>query len=133
MSLGETVHHYREVRREKPRAPAPTEETVHRAIVAHLLHRSCPGVVWWHTPNGEARNAAIGGKLRGLGTRRGMPDLLFLRSGRLYALELKREGGKVSDAQRTMLMDMEAAGAVVAVSYGLDDALNRLEVWGVLR
>ena len=113
--------------------PTPTEEAVHRAIVAHLSHRAAPAVVWWHTPNGEARHAAIGGKLRALGTRRGMPDLMFMRAGTFYALELKREGGKVSDAQRSMLAELQAAGAVVAVAYGLDDALWRLGEWGILR
>lgn len=111
----------------------PTEETVHRAIVAHLARRAANGVVWWHVPNGEARHAAIGGKLRGLGTRRGMPDLMFLRAGTLYALELKREGGKVSDAQRSMLAELEAAGAVVEVAYGLDEALGALQRWGMIR
>jgi hypothetical protein len=126
-------HQQARSRSRKPRIPAPNEETIHRAIVAHLVHRAGGGVVWWHVPNGEARHAAIGGKLRALGTRRGMPDLMFMRAGTLYALELKREGGKVSDAQRAMLAELEAAGAVVAVAYGLDDALAKLGSWGVLR
>jgi len=113
--------------------PAPTEETVHRAIVAHLGHRATPGVVWWHTPNGEARHAAIGGKLRALGTRSGMPDLMMLRAGQLYALELKREGGRVTNSQLATLSDLQAAGAVIAVAYGLDDALATLTRWGMLR
>jgi hypothetical protein len=117
----------------RPLLVAPKEETIHRAIVSHLAHRAVPGTVWWHTPNGEARHAATGGKLRALGTRRGMPDLMFLKAGTLYALELKRDGGKVSDAQRSTLSELEAAGAVVAISYGLDDALWRLGEWGMLK
>lgn len=77
----QTTQQSRKTPSAKPRVPAPAEETVHRAIVAHLAHRAVAGVVWWHTPNGEARHAAIGGKLRALGTRRGMPDLMFMRAG----------------------------------------------------
>ena len=113
--------------------PAPSEATIHRAVVAHLEHRATAGVVAWHTPNGEARGAGVGGKLRGLGTRAGMPDLLLLRAGRLYGLELKRAGGRVSPAQSAMLASLEAAGATVAIAYGLDDALGRLLAWGLIR
>jgi hypothetical protein len=133
MLEGSTLQRQRKPSARAPGLPVPTEETVHRAIVAHLAHRGAAGVVWWHVPNGEARHAAIGGKLRALGTRKGMPDLMFLRAGTLYALELKREGGKLSEAQRAMLAELEAAGAVVAVAYGLDDALSRLGKWGLLR
>jgi hypothetical protein len=58
---------------------------------------------------------------------------MFLKVGTLYALELKREGGKVSDAQRGMLAELQAAGAVVAVAFGLDEALEKLGCWGILR
>lgn len=110
-----------------------TEEAIHRAVVAHVAVRVRPGVVYWHTPNGEARGAGIGGKLKALGTRAGMPDLMLLCCGRLYALELKRDGGRLTDHQRRTLSDLEAAGAVTAVAYGLDDALGRLTSWGLLR
>lgn len=110
-----------------------TEEAIHRAIVAHVAVRARPGVVYWHTPNGEARGPGLGGKLKALGTRAGMPDLMLLSGGRLYALELKRERGRLTDHQRRALSELEAAGAVTAVAYGLDDALGRLTSWGLLR
>lgn len=110
-----------------------TEEAIHRAVVAHVAVRALPGVVYWHTPNGEARGAGLGGKLKALGTRAGMPDLMLLCCGGLYALELKRDGGRLTDHQRRTLSDLEAAGAVTAVAYGVDDALGRLTSWGLLR
>ena len=44
--------------------PIAKEDQVHRAVVSHLAQRAVPGLVYWHTPNGEARAAGIGGKLR---------------------------------------------------------------------
>jgi hypothetical protein len=59
--------------------------------------------------------------------------LFVLHSGQLYGLELKREGGRVSEAQRQTLSDLEKAGARTAIAYGLDDALGRLRQWGLIR
>ncbi len=117
-----------------PRAvPTPTEEVIHRAVAAHLARRALGDVVHWHVPNGELRRPGVAGKLRAMGTRAGMPDMMLLRQGQLYGLELKREGGRVSEAQRATLADLEASGATVAVAYGLDDALCRLKGWGLIR
>lgn len=123
-----------ERRRSKaPRLPTPTEEVTHRAVVAHLERRAVPGLLYWHTPNGELRRPAAGGRLRAMGSRAGIPDLLLMRAGQLYALELKRDGGRVSDAQREAMAELSAAGAIVAVAYGLDEALAQLTAWGLLR
>ena len=123
-----------ERRRSKaPRLPEPTEEITHRAVVAHLERRALPGVFFIHVPNGEFRRPGAGGRLRAMGTRAGVPDLLLLRAGRLYGLELKRQSGKVNDAQRETMADLTNAGATVAVAYGLDQALAQLTAWGLLR
>ena len=123
-----------ERRRSKPpRLPEPSEEMVHRTVVAHIERRAMPGVVHFHVPNGEARGRGVGGKLKAMGTRAGVPDLLIVHRGCLYALELKRTGGRLSDAQRTTLAEFEAAGARTAVAYGLDEALGRLTEWGLIR
>lgn len=50
--------------------------------------------------------------------RRGIPDLLIVSggNGRLCAFEVKRPWiGRVSDAQRLAIKDLQAAGAVAAV------------------
>jgi hypothetical protein len=68
-----------------------------------------------------------------LGVRPGASDLLLWHEGRSFALELKAEGGRTTEAQRQFLADMKAAGAHVAVAVGLDDALAVLEGWQLLR
>jgi len=110
-----------------------SEEAIHRAVVEHLARRAPLGVVYAHVPNGEARGPGVGGKLKAMGVRSGMPDLIALYAGQFYGLELKREGGRLTEAQRKTLADLEAAGALTAVAYGLDDALGRLADWGMIR
>lgn len=74
-----------------------------------------------------------GAKLKAFGTRAGIPDLFVLKSGQLFALEVKREGGRVSAAQRAAMSDLEAAGAAVAVAAGIDAAIAQLEAWHLIR
>ncbi len=110
-----------------------TEEMIHRALVQHLQRRVSPGTVWWHTPNGDIRHKGAAGRLKALGTKAGMPDLLLLRDGQLYAVELKRDGGRLSDVQRERLMELAAAGALTVEARGLDAALSALKGWGLVR
>lgn len=112
---------------------AHDEDQIQAAVVLHLTIRATPGIVWWHTPNGGLRNVGEARRLKTLGVKAGVPDLLAVREGRLFAVELKAPGGRVSDAQREMLAALEAAGVATAVAYGLDEALATLESWCLLR
>lgn len=62
-----------------------------------------PGVVYWHTPNGgERRDAFEGKRLKQMGVKAGIPDLLFFNACRLYSIELKEPGAKrISPKQRS--------------------------------
>jgi hypothetical protein len=71
--------------------------------------------------------------LQGLGVTAGVPDLLLWHEGRSYALELKADGGRASDAQVEMLTRLKDAGVLTAVCRGLDPALATLEGWQLLR
>jgi hypothetical protein len=119
--------------RREARAPRPTEADIHAAVVDALRRLARPGVVWWHTPNGERRDARDGAKLARFGVRAGMPDLFVLIAGRLYGLELKRFGGRLSAAQRDMHMALTVAGATVTTAASIDDALVVLRRWGAIR
>ena len=121
-----------ERRRSKaPPLPVLSVETTHQAVVAHLERRPVPSCMCWHTPYGELRQPGNGSKLRAMGTRAGMPELLQLRAGQLYALKLKSEGGSASDVQRVAMAELTAVGATVGVAYGLDAALAQIAAWGL--
>lgn len=117
----------------RPMRIEPDESAIQCAIVDHLRLRGRAGMSWFHVPNGELRDAGTAAKLKRMGTRPGVPDLLLLIDGRLHGLELKRaRGGTVSEAQRVMHEEMRGAGAVVETARGLEHALDVLAAWGAL-
>ncbi len=112
---------------------ANPEAKIQRAVFEHLRTRAAPGVFAFHVPNGGYRRPIEAAIMKGLGVVAGVPDVICIARGRIYALELKSEAGKASPEQRGAIAAMEAAGAVCAVAHGLDSALARLEGWGLLR
>jgi VRR-NUC domain len=71
--------------------------------------------------------------VKGQGVRPGMPDLIVIKDGLPFGLELKAQGGRLSDAQAEALEAMRAAGADTGVTHGLDAALAWLTARGILR
>lgn len=117
----------------RPIKRAHDEDAIQQAVCLHLTVRAVPGLVWFHVPNGGSRSASEAGRFKSLGVRPGVPDLIALHCGRMFGLELKAPGGRVSPAQSEMLASLKAAGCQTAVAFGLDDALATLERWGLIR
>ncbi len=112
---------------------AEPEAEIQRAVMAHLRCRGVRGAFAWHTPNGGYRTPAEAGILKSLGVVAGVPDVLILHDGQLYALELKAPKGRPSSSQVRTMLALEAAGATTALAVGLDEALATLQRWGLLR
>ena len=111
---------------------AQPETQLQRSVIAQLQWRARPGVWWTHIPLGGLRSKVEAAILRGLGTARGTPELI-VADGKAHFLELKSAGGRATDAQRQCHEALRAAGAMVAVAHGIDEALAWLEVWNLLR
>jgi hypothetical protein len=107
--------------------PALPEQAIQRAVFQHLRQRGAPGTFCFHVPNGGWRSRVEARIFKGLGLTAGVPDVVAIRDGRVFALELKSEHGRLSDSQRATHEAMIAAGAVVGVAIGLDEALRWLE------
>ena len=105
------------------------------------------GLLWCHVPNeghgGYGKGAQIkGARLRAEGLKSGVPDVLIFdkcsveKDGAQVsysgcAIELKRQkGGRVSDAQKRWLVDLERAGWATAVCNGFEEAKKFLEGLG---
>jgi hypothetical protein len=124
----------------KPKQLHP-EDIIHAAIVQHLELRGQPGLVYWHTPNGSklggARTnsgvplAAI--RLKKMGLRPGVSDLVFLYRGKFFALELKSPGQRPTETQDAFMDAVNNADGYATWSDDLDRALRILEAWGLLR
>jgi VRR-NUC domain len=78
------------------------EYQIQAALAEHLRLRARPGT-WWSATNNNPRSAIAGAIGKAAGIRAGLPDLLLVKSGRVFGLELKRPGGRVSPAQRATI------------------------------
>jgi hypothetical protein len=79
----------------------PPEQALHEAVAA-MCHRLVAAPAQWaFYPAGAIQlTAAQSARLVRMGLKRGWPDLLILH-GKLYGIELKREGGQLSRTSGT--------------------------------
>jgi VRR-NUC domain len=110
-----------------PRRRARPEQQLQRAVFQHLRARGAPNVFAFHPANGGFRTPAEAAIFKGLGVVPGVPDVIIIRDGKTYALELKAEGGRVTPAQEKAIDDLRRAGADAGIAVGIDDALEWLE------
>ena len=103
-----------------------------RAVIQPIAWRARPGAFTFRVPNGGWRSRVEGAILKAIGTVAGVPDLIWIKNGQVYGLELKA-GGRPTEAQLATIAAMEAAGAYCCIAEGLDPALAVLEGWQLLR
>ena len=108
---------------------APSEGHEARCLLqwaAARIPRDLPPLV--HIPNGGARNAITGAKLKAEGTRPGFPDYALLVPRGTFCglfLELKkRKGGKVSAAQADWLDALRRQGYAAFAAHGWEQAAS---------
>ena len=116
--------------RRRPRRP---EDAIQRAVFQHLRARAAPNVFAFHVGNGGYRRPIEAKILHGLGVVSGVPDVIAIKDGRCYALEIKAEGGRLSENQERVLIKLRECGAMATHCHGLDQCLRLLEAWGILR
>jgi hypothetical protein len=109
------------------------EQQIQRAVFAHLRARGVPGLFAFHVPNGGYRRKVEAAIMKGLRVMSGVPDIIAIHRGQVFALELKPEGGRATAKQLETIAAIENAGAYTCIAEGLDRALAVLEQWGLLR
>jgi hypothetical protein len=103
-----------------------SEAAITKAVLAHWRARGVAGSLVASVPNMGARGQ--------YGLTPGVFDLIVIAPGLPCAfLELKTETGKLSEHQRAFGELCTKAGVLNAVAYGLDQALDVLSAWGVIR
>ncbi len=112
---------------------AKPEQAIQRAVFQHLKVRAAPGVFAFHVPNGGYRKPIEAAIMKGLGVTAGVPDVMVIFKGDVYALELKAEDGRPTEKQLEAVSNIRNAGGFACVVYGLDRALRCLEAWGILK
>ena len=89
----------------------------------HLAVRGVPGAFAFHPANGAYRKPVEAARLKALGVRPGVPDVIVIYRGKTYAIELKAESGRATAAQLQAIEDIRAAGGNAQVCCGLDCAI----------
>src|SRR5262245_17133005 len=115
------------MRRKRP------EQAIQKAVFDHIRTRGVPGLFAFHPANGGYRKPIEAAILKGMGVVAGVPDVIAIHQGRCYAMELKPEGGKLTENQERALIALREAGAEATHAHGIDQALQILERWGLLR
>lgn len=104
------------------------------AFAATLRQWAQDDWMWLHVPNGEARSAATGARLKRMGVKPGVPDYLFISpAGQAYFLELKRGNGALSETQIEFRDWCQAHGVPWHCARSYDEAVAAVTAWGVLR
>jgi len=102
------------------------------------LYESRMVFIFWSTPNellGSARSKgglARMARFKRMGLRPGVADLVIVKNGRIYFLELKSETGRQSEIQKKFQNDAIGVGADYALAHNLDEAIYALKIWGII-
>jgi len=128
---------------EEYRADRQTEEDIHKAVIEWADRQSVtkPALeLLFHVPNGGSRHGAEAKKLKEMGTRQGVPDLLLpypmwcekkdgvdLIKYLGIALELKSSGGRLRAEQAWWLRRFQSKGWAIAVERSFDAAKATIE------
>lgn len=125
-----------EGRRPRPRKALrtrPREIELHMAVARVLRMHARSDWQWTHVAHGEARDTRTAAKLKHMGLRAGWPDFVLVSpTGQFHALELKRDGETLSDAQGDFRMWSTRHGVPFVVAHSMRDVLTAFAVWHCL-
>jgi hypothetical protein len=123
----------RRPRARKAPVARPKEIELHIDVARILRKHARSDWMWFHCPNGEARDARAAAKLQSMGVRAGIPDLALVPpSGPTHWLELKRPGETLSEPQERFRMWAIRHGAPYAVCDSMRDVLIAFAEWRCL-
>jgi len=112
--------------------PPPLEIKTHVALERLLCLTLNPNWMYTHIPSGEYRDKVTAARLKVMGLKPGWPDFIFVGPA-IFFLELKRKGGKPSEAQKEVAAGLKARGCHYHLSDTLDDAIATLNEVGIIR
>jgi hypothetical protein len=112
------------------RRPQREDLDIHIPVVEFLGWAWPEQLPWWHTPNGEQREIHTARKLKRMGVRAGVPDLVFiLPNGQAAFIELKVPGKETTGGQDDFIELAKDCGCGVAICYSVEDVQAVLTRW----
>jgi hypothetical protein len=108
-------------------------ESALQKAVAQFLTLALPPTAWWTAigHGGFALDAKTGARMKAMGVKAGVPDLLIIWDGHAGFIELKAAGGKLSPAQHVTRTALRNAGCYYGVENSVEGVDNRLRCWGI--
>ena len=113
------------------RRQRPEQSNSAQRVCAYPCARA-PNLFAFHPSDGGWRSKTEARVFAGLGVQPGTPDLIIIYAGRTYGLELKADGGRLSDTQRDSTRPWRGRRDR-RVADGLDEAIAWLEQHDLLR
>jgi hypothetical protein len=98
------------------------------------LYESARDFIFFSCPNEgiDRANPARLAKLKRMGLRPGVADIVIIRKGRAYFLELKTEEGVQSERQSAFQADCFYVGAEYAIARSFEEAQKIVKEWKIL-
>jgi penicillin-binding protein-related factor A (putative recombinase) len=93
------------------RPPAPKEADITRSIRYYLKSRNIFHFKQW----------------QGLGSAKGVSDIIGIFNGRFLAIEVKTKRGKLSEQQQAFIDKVNIEGGIAFVARSVSDVINHLE------
>lgn len=111
-----------------------SEHSIQAHLINDLQFKLRPEIVRYAIPNGGLRNVRVATMLKAEGLQPGMPDLGFAaEEGRTNWLEMKTDKGSLSAYQIGIRRKLEALGHQWRMARSVDEALEHLAAWGLLK
>jgi len=103
-----------------------SEHDIQTAILQFLKFN---GIYCWRNNSGKLVTGQ--GRFRRMVTigKAGLPDIIgLLKNGQFLGIEVKREGGKLTDLQRETIEELKKNGAKCFVAYSITDVQRELKI-----
>jgi len=117
---------------------APSEADIQSQICGLLSHLArAHRFIFFSVPNEHNFNESTGNRfarvnaLKKRGMTPGVADLVLVKDGKAYFMEVKTPAGRISDAQRQFMSNAAGAGARYVVVRSYDQAVAVLKQWGI--
>lgn len=109
------------------------EDALHEAVVATAHASLLPGVYWFHVPNQSRANVAYRAKLKRMGVRAGVPDLVFIHHGCAHFIELKAGAGRQQPSQVAAMVAIRWAGGIYEICRSVEECQKLWKEWGMTK
>lgn len=109
------------------------EEVSIQIAIAQFLKLNEDTAIWTYfsVPNGEPRDKASAGKIKAMGGRAGVPDLVIDHLGKITYVEVKTDIGTMSDDQEKWAVGCRKRGVELHIVRSVDDMEGVLKHLGI--